>query len=134
MKPERQAFRVEAVISSVLRWGVAVSLGFMATGSILAFCQGTDYGARGGSPADLRRLLSPALEFPRTWSSIAGGIVHGNGRAVIAAGLLILIATPIARVACSIAAFALERDRRYVLITAAVMVLLGISFWLGAAG
>ncbi len=47
-----------------------------------------------------------------------------NGLAVIRFGLLILIATPVARVAVSIIAFGLERDWIYVGITALVLAIL----------
>ena len=47
-----------------------------------------------------------------------------GGRAWIWAGLLILIATPVARVAFACAAFALQRDWTYVTISAIVLALL----------
>lgn len=47
------------------------------------------------------------------------------------AGLLLLIATPVIRVAASVVAYAFERDRLYVAITAAVLLLLFASFALG---
>jgi hypothetical protein len=48
---------------------------------------------------------------------------------VIQFGLLLLIATPLARVAFSVAAFALQRDRTYVVVTlfVLVVVLLGLT-------
>ena len=46
---------------------------------------------------------------------------------LIEIGLLILIATPVARVAFSLAAFAAERDRMYVWFTLAVLVVLVYS-------
>ena len=39
-------------------------------------------------------------------------------------GLLLLIATPVARVAFSVAAFAEQRDRLYVVVTSIVLLLL----------
>jgi len=57
-------------------------------------------------------------------------IVHGalglSGRAIIQLGLLLLIATPVARVLFSAIAFAIERDYMYVLIT---LVVLGILLY-----
>jgi uncharacterized membrane protein len=47
-----------------------------------------------------------------------------EGRGLIQLGLLLLIATPIARVAFSIVAFALEKDRMYVGFTAIVLTIL----------
>jgi uncharacterized membrane protein len=46
---------------------------------------------------------------------------------VILLGLLLLVATPIARVALSLVAFMRQRDRRYVLITAIVLAILLFS-------
>ena len=48
----------------------------------------------------------------------------GRGRGWIQLGLLVLIATPIARVAFCIVAFALEHDRLYVLFTVIVLIVL----------
>jgi len=61
-------------------------------------------------------------------------IIHemgpANCRAIIQFGLLLLIATPIARVAFSLVGFALERDRSYVVITSIVLAVLiyGVAF------
>jgi len=51
--------------------------------------------------------------------------------AVIQLGLLILIATPVVRVAASVVAFAVERDRLYVAITLYVLAVILVSFFLG---
>jgi uncharacterized membrane protein len=47
-----------------------------------------------------------------------------RGRGLIQLGLLLLIATPVARVAFSLLAFVLQRDRTYVMLTAFVLLLL----------
>jgi len=77
--------------------------------------------------------LSPerVLNFPQTLSQIAVGLLVPRPQSIIAIGLLLLIATPIVRVAASIVAFALEGDRRYVLITSAVLIILLGSLFLG---
>jgi uncharacterized membrane protein len=54
-----------------------------------------------------------------------------RGRSIIQFGLLLLIATPVARVLISAVAFALQRDRTYVLITLAVLGVLLLSLWGG---
>jgi uncharacterized membrane protein len=46
-------------------------------------------------------------------------------------GLLLLIATPVLRVAVSVIGFALDRDRLFVLITLAVLAVLIGSFAIG---
>lgn len=56
------------------------------------------------------------------------GVVAGaftlHSRWIIQLGLLLLIATPVARVALSLTAFALQRDRTYVVVTGIVLALL----------
>jgi uncharacterized membrane protein len=57
-----------------------------------------------------------------------GGILRAaaalRGRGLVMCGLLLLVATPVVRVALSLVAFALQRDRLYAGITAFVLVLL----------
>ncbi len=59
------------------------------------------------------------------------GIVHlalsGDCAGIIQFGLLLLIATPVFRVALALAGFALERDRTYVIVTAIVLAVLVAS-------
>ncbi|MGA2697281.1 MAG: DUF1634 domain-containing protein, partial [Terriglobales bacterium] len=55
-----------------------------------------------------------------------------EGKGIIQLGLLILIATPVARVAFSIWGFAAERDRMYVTFTVIVLSILLYSL-LGSA-
>jgi len=66
-----------------------------------------------GEPSDLRRL-----------SGIVRGAIALRGRAIIQLGILLLIATPIARVAFAMFGFAEEKDRTYVLFTGIVLVIL----------
>lgn len=122
--------RTERLISRVLRTGVYTSLTLISAGTLLSFARG----GYGGQPADLARLTGPGGAFPRTLGWFTHGLATLDGQAVIVAGLLILILTPIVRVTVSLVGFARERDRTYVLITAAVLALLVLSFALGKAG
>jgi uncharacterized membrane protein len=60
-----------------------------------------------------------------------GGILRAalafQSDAVVQLGLLFLIATPVARVAMSLVAFILQRDRVYVVVTSIVLALLIFS-------
>jgi len=125
----REASRgTEAVISRILKAGVEASLVLIVAGSLLSFLRD---GAYGGLASDVARLTGPQGSFPRTARWLAGGIAHLRGEAVIVSGLLLLIATPVMRVAASVVAFALERDRAFVAIAAIVLLLLLASFALG---
>jgi uncharacterized membrane protein len=69
---------------------------------------------------------------PAELSSLDGifhGAVGGQALAVIQLGILVLIATPVARVLFSMLGFALERDWMYVGVTAIVLVLLLYSLF-----
>ncbi len=67
------------------------------------------------------------LSFPQTLSQVWAGLLVLHPQAIIALGLLLLIATPVLRVAVSIVAFALEHDLRFVVITALVLAILLLS-------
>jgi uncharacterized membrane protein len=120
----------EHAISVILRIGVGASLLLITAGTLLSFLRG----GYGTGRSELGRLTGNGGAFPRTVSWFTDGIRHLDGQAVIVAGLLLLIATPVLRVAVSIAVFAKEKDRTYVLICSAVLLLLLISFAIGRSG
>jgi uncharacterized membrane protein len=60
----------------------------------------------------------------RTFSGIIDEALHFRGRGIIQLGLVLLIATPVARVAFSIWGFLAERDRMYAAFTAFVLAVL----------
>lgn len=78
--------------------------------------------------------LSPErmLAFPTTLNQVVAGLLVLRPQAVITLGLLLLIATPVIRVAASILVFAFERDRKFVIITFTVLVILLGSLFLGS--
>lgn len=121
----------ERLISRVLRTGVTTSLVLLCLGTVLSFLTAPAYRA---GPGELAILTDERGAFPRSLAWFVGGLAHLDGQAVIALGLLVLIATPVVRVAVSLAAFARERDRAYVAITATVLMLLILSFALGKTG
>lgn len=120
---------VDVAISRLLRGGVLLSISVVLLGVALTFIHHPSY-AR--SPPDLDALTNPRQAFPSSVRTVASGTEQRRGQSVMMAGLLLLIATPVARVALSIVVFAIERDRLYIGITSAVLVLLLASFFLGA--
>ena len=123
--------RVELVISNLLRGGVAISLFVVTAGTALSFVHHPEYVS---SRAELARLTRPGAAFPQTLGQVAAGVRDGRGQAIATVGLLLLVATPVVRVAVSVLAFVYERDWTFVAITAAVLALLLLSFLLGKAG
>ncbi len=108
---------VQQAIGSVLRIGVVVAAIVTAIGGVLLLVQ------HGGAP-----VAHTTFQGEPAFLQSIGGIIHGamslNGAAIAQLGLLLLIATPVARVALTLVAFALQRDRTYVLITSIVLALL----------
>jgi uncharacterized membrane protein len=116
--------RVEMVVGNLLRFGVLTAGAVTALGGVFLLAQ------HGLVPADYHVFRGEAPEL----TSI-GGIFRGalrlDSRAVVQLGLLLLIATPIARVCFSLVAFILQRDRLYVVITAVVLAVLLFSLLFG---
>ncbi|HEY7026808.1 MAG TPA: DUF1634 domain-containing protein [Gemmatimonadales bacterium] len=119
---------VERAISNVLRIGVLASIGLILVGILVTFAHHPSYLV---TPGDLDRLTHPGAAVPRTVGDVLRDAAALQGHAIVALGLLVLIATPLARVLVSIFAFRAERDRTYVLITSLVLLLLLLSFALG---
>lgn len=129
--PESHLSRAELWISVTLRAGVVASLVLVVLGTAVTFLHHPQYVT---SQTDLARLSSPGAAFPRTLAEVAAGIAAFRGQAIVVAGLLVLILTPVLRVAISVLVFIEDRDPPFVLITATVFTLLVISFLLGKAG
>ncbi len=71
--------------------------------------------------------LIPHGNFPVSLASIASGLISLDPSSIIELGFLILLATPVARVALSLFLFAAERDKMFVYLTTTVLVILLFS-------
>jgi uncharacterized membrane protein len=112
--------RVENIVAGLLRAGVMLAATVVAVGGIIFLVR------HGSAKPQYARFVGEPFEY-RTVSGIITGTALLRGRNLIQLGLLILIATPVARVAFSVIAFALERDRLYVVITLIVLAVLLFS-------
>jgi uncharacterized membrane protein len=106
--------RLEQIVGNLLRAGVIFSAAVVLSGGVWYLA------AHGGKIEDYHTFHGVRGEMPWTLGLPAP-------LATIQIGLLLLIATPVARVVFSIAAFALERDRMYVAITLVVLAILAYS-------
>jgi uncharacterized membrane protein len=121
---------IDFAIATLLRVGVVLSVLVIGAGMFITFAHHPEYFS--SRPA-LGQLTSPGTHFPNTLVEVVNGVRSGKGQAIMMAGLLILIATPVARVALSVVIFIIERDRLFTAITAAVFAILMISFVVGLA-
>jgi uncharacterized membrane protein len=117
--------QIEEIIGKLLRTGVLLAAGVIIFGGALYLWQ---YGA---AMADYRvfRGEPPALRSP---AAIVRSALAGDPRGVIELGLLVLVGTPVARVALSAWAFAAQGDRLYLAITLIVLAILCYSLLTGA--
>ncbi len=114
----------------MLRAGVTASLILIVAGTVVSFIHHPDY--LRSLPA-LHRLTRPG-SAPHSIPEVAAGLAAGRGQAIVALGLLVLLATPVIRVALSLVLFLRDRDRTFATLTLVVLVLLFISLALGKAG
>lgn len=124
--------RVELAISLVLRIGVTVSVAVIAAGLALMFVHHPEYGHLSG-PFSYHHLTSSSARFPHTLSQLGAYLEVGKGRGVVVVGILLLILTPVLRVAVSVVSFLHEQDRAMTLVTLFVLAALVGSFFLGSA-
>lgn len=119
----------EAVISTVLRWGVLASAAIILLGIAL-------YVAEAGPGAILfapRGVPSGVDRDPTSLRVVLDELIPHQPAAVTDLGLLLLIVTPVLSVAFSLAAFVVERDWMYVGFAAFVLAMLMVGFALGRA-
>jgi uncharacterized membrane protein len=111
--------------------GIVLRSGVVLSGLVIAI--GTGLFIANHSMDDTSSYLAynptivPHGNFPASLGAIASGILSLDPAAIIQLGFLILLATPVARVALSLFLFATEKDRLYVYITASVLMILLFS-------
>jgi uncharacterized membrane protein len=120
--------RVELMVSYLLRAGVVVSMTLIVLGMCLTFVHHPDYSS---VPLPLRDVPKVAKNFPHTVADTLQALEQMRGQGFVLLGLLVLLITPVMRVAISIVAFAIQKDRIFTLITIIVLAILLLSFVLG---
>lgn len=109
--------QIELVIGRLLQIGVLVAAVVVLIGGAMLLAH------HGGSLASFSQFRGEDSVL-KSIGSIVHGVLRGDSRAIVQLGLVLLIATPVARVALTLGAFLLQRDRLYIAITALVLALL----------
>jgi uncharacterized membrane protein len=124
---QRTEEQMDRIIGVLLRTGVLTAASVVLAGGVWHLARFgmliPNYHIFRGEPQDLRSVAG-------VWK----GVLHLQPRSVIQFGLLLLIATPIARVAFSVVAFASQRDKLYLALTTVVLTVLvwslsGTGYW-----
>jgi uncharacterized membrane protein len=124
---EEKVRKIEIAISYVLRIGVTVSVAILAVGLGLMFAHHGVYASITGS-FSYHALTGPHSPFPHNFGPVFRGVARGEGRAVVVLGVLVLILTPILRVATGVISFIYEKDPPMTIVTSFVLFVLILSF------
>ena len=128
VKAERPALvdqRMELLMGRLLQTGVLAAAAVVAFGGIL-------YVLRHGGEHVAYRIFQPKPLNLRHPLSIMERLRSSGPVGIVAAGILILVATPICRVVFALMSFAVERDRLYVIVSAVVLAALLFGLLHGA--
>lgn len=106
--------RLENIIGQLLRAGVMLA-------AAVVFAGGALYLIQNHSRVVHYTNFHPGTENLRTLDGIVKLAAGLNSEGLIQLGLVLLIATPVARVAMAVAGFQLERDYMYVVVSLIVL-------------
>ena len=116
--------RLETIIATLLLSGVLLATAVVCVGAVIYLAkhgnESPHYAMFRGEPSDLCSV-----------GGILADLSGFSGRGTIQFGLLLLIATPVFRVAASLAAFVWRRDSIYSVVSLIVLSLLLYSLFLG---
>jgi uncharacterized membrane protein len=109
--------RMETMMGTLLRFGVVLASTVVLAGGVFYLQD------HRGERVNYRNFVAHPLVL-RHPAELAAGLSRGEADAIIQLGILLLIATPIARVVFAVVGFAIERDRLYVAIGVTVLAVL----------
>ena len=114
--------KMETVISNMLRAGVISSAVITLIGGLI-YLAGHAF-----SPVDYKVFHGASSEF-RSVHGVIKGVLSLDSMAIIQLGVIVLIATPLARVVVTFFNFIQQRDRIYTIVTLIVLVILFYSLF-----
>ncbi|HEY7394543.1 MAG TPA: DUF1634 domain-containing protein [Gemmatimonadaceae bacterium] len=117
---------VEQLIGRLLQLGVAAAAVVTIIGGALLLMQH-------GSAQPMFSVFHGQPDYLTSLGGIARGVRELRSESIVQLGIVLLIATPIARVAFTLVAFLLQRDRVYVVVTLIVLALLAYGLIVGKA-
>jgi uncharacterized membrane protein len=118
---------IEIILGNLLRWGVIFS-------SIIIFTGGIIYLLRHGNSEPDYKSFQGLLHPFHNLAEVVEGAAAMKGQAIIQAGIICLIATPVARIIFSIFGFLREKDRLYIVISLIVLCIILSSMIFGIKG
>ena len=112
--------RLETIIGNLLRAGVLLAAAIVLLGGVVYLVQ------HSGDRVSYQHF-SAAGDTVQSISGVLKAAARFDSEGLIQLGLLLLIATPVARVALAVVGFALEKDRLYTIVSLIVLAILAFS-------
>ena len=109
--------RMETIMGYLLQVGVTLAAAVVLAGGVMYLF------THAGGRSDYRVFHAHPIQL-RYPAALLRGIVRGDATAILQLGILLLIATPIARVIFAVVGVAIQRDRLYVAISLTVLAVL----------
>lgn len=129
-----QLLQVELAIAYLLRYGVLLCGAVLAVGLGMLLVQAAAHPTEASFLQQAQHDAAAASSHvPRTWEQMRGALSEGDANAIIAIGLILLIALPILRVGATVVVFFVDKDPLYFAITLFVFVVLVSGIVLGKA-
>lgn len=119
--------QIHTLIGVILRVGVLLSSGIALAGGVI-------YLSRHGAEMPAYSVFHDESAIYGSFHKIITGSLAFHGREIIQLGLMVLIATPVARVLFSALGFFLEKDWLYVAISLLVLGIIAFSMLSHMAG
>ena len=108
--------KMDLVLSLVLRTGLAIAIGMILMGGILYF--------RGNGTIGIEERVFQGVPYQTGAAELVSSLWRRDGQAWIYLGLILLVATPVVRVAFCALLFLLEKDWIYVAASLLVLAIL----------
>ena len=115
----------QTIIGNLLRYGVWISLSVAFIGGIVYLMN------HGSQIEDYSVFKENDRNIFEVIAAVYHGAISGDGASLIFTGIILLFLTPVLRVLLSLFSFLLEKDYLYVFITLIVVVIIGMSIFLG---
>ena len=115
----------QQLIGNLLRYGVWISLSVAFLGGIVYLTN------HGNETVNYSKFIENDRSIFQVVASVFEGISTFQAESLIFLGIILLFLTPVLRVILSLFSFLLEKDYLYVGITLVVVIIIGVSVWLG---
>lgn len=113
---------IEAILGNLLKIGVIIAGSLVALGAVIFL-------VRHGFEIPSYHIFKPDIFNFSDFKDLFKGIITFRSVSIMELGILLLIATPVARVLFSVFAFIYEKDYMYVVFTVIVLLILIFSFF-----